>query len=260
MSSADAATGDDPLVGLGDEIEVVPVSGPLDATVRPPGSKSITNRALVCAALASGRTTLTGVLFADDTEAMLGVLEALGIAVSGEERLASIQIMGCSGSVPASDATIDTRQSGTTSRFALPLLALGRGAYRVTAHPQMQARPMDTTFEALAELGAGVEAVGAAGRLPATVTAGGAGTRVLRVPGDVSSQFLSGLLLIGPCLPDGLIVELTTDLVSRPYVDLTIAVMAAFGGVVDQPDDRTFAVQPGGYTGTDYAVEPAASG
>ena len=247
------------LADLADPLPVEPVTGPFAATVEVPGSKSITNRALVCAALASGTSVLDGALFADDTEAMVGVLDALGISAQADPAARSIQVTGCAGVVPASAAPVDTRQSGTTSRFALPLLARGSGSYRVTAHPQMQARPMDATFEALRELGVGVEALGEAGRLPATVTAGRAGTTVLRVAGDVSSQFLSGLLMIGPCLPDGLIVELTTDLVSRPYVALTIAVMEAFGAHVDQPDPQTFAVAPGGYTATTYAIEPDAS-
>jgi 3-phosphoshikimate 1-carboxyvinyltransferase len=248
--------------GLGelpDPLPIAPVEGSIDAIAVVPGSKSITNRALVCAALADGTSRLTGALFADDTEAMVGVLWSLGLAVSSDASAGTVEVVGCGGVVPAAEATIDTRQSGTTSRFALPLLALGHGAYRVTAHPQMQARPMGTTFDALAELGIGVEPIGDPGHLPATITAGGARTGVLQVPGDVSSQFLSGLLLIGPCLPDGLVVELTTDLVSRPYVELTISVMAAFGASVDQPDDRTFAVAPGGYRATSYAVEPDAS-
>ena len=247
------------LAALADPLPIVPVAGPLDAVAEVPGSKSVTNRALVCAALATGTSHLSGALFADDTQAMLGVLAALGIAVEADDQGGTITVEGCAGQVPASTEPIDTRQSGTTSRFALPLLALGSGSYRVTAHPQMQARPMGATFDALAELGVGVEALGEAGRLPAPVAAGGAGTRVLQVPGDVSSQFLSGLLMIGPCLPDGLIVEVTTELVSRPYVELTIAVMASFGALVDQPDDRTFSVAPGGYVATAYAVEPDAS-
>lgn len=247
------------LAELPDPFPIGALDAPLDATVHVPGSKSVTNRALVCAALADGTSRLDGALFADDTVAMIGVLEALGIPVSAEERLATIQVQGCGGAVPPSDATVDTRQSGTTSRFALPLLALGSGSYRVTAHPQMQARPMGTTFDAITELGAGVEALGDAGHLPATITAGGGATRVLQVAGDVSSQFLSGLLLIAPCLPDGLVIELTTELVSRPYVELTAAVMASFGATVHQPDDRTFAVDPGGYRATTYAVEPDAS-
>jgi 3-phosphoshikimate 1-carboxyvinyltransferase len=252
---------DDPfgLAELADPLPVPPVVGPIRATPNIPGSKSVTNRAIVCAALATGTSRLEGALFADDTEAMLGVLDALGISATSDPDRTTIEVSGCAGEVPASDHPIDTRQSGTTSRFTLPLLALGSGAYRVTAHPQMQARPMGTTFDALSELGIGIESLGAAGHLPATITGGGANGSVLRVAGDTSSQFLSGLLMIGPCLPDGLVLELSTELVSRPYVDLTLAVMAAFGAVVDQLDDRTFAVAPGGYRATTYAIEPDAS-
>jgi 3-phosphoshikimate 1-carboxyvinyltransferase len=244
---------------LPDPLPIDPVTGPLHATVRVPGSKSVTNRALVCAALATGTSTLTGALFADDTRAMLGVLDALGIDATTDEGRSTIEIAGCGGAVPASREEIDTRQSGTTSRFTLPLLVLGSGSYRITAHPQMQARPMGTTFEALADLGAVVEALGEPGHLPASVTPSPVRGGVLRIPGDVSSQFLSGLLLIGPCLPDGLVVELTTPLVSRPYVELTMAVMASFGALVEQPDPQIFEVAPGGYTATTYAIEPDAS-
>ncbi|QXC63446.1 3-phosphoshikimate 1-carboxyvinyltransferase [Aquihabitans sp. G128] len=242
-----------------DPYPIVPAPGPLDVDVRVPGSKSVTNRALVCAALATGTSRLTGALFADDTEAMVGALRAVGLEVSTDEAAAEITVTGGAGSLPSTDEPIDVRQSGTTARFVPPLLALGRGAYRVTAHPQMQLRPMGTTFGALRDLGAGIEEQGPAGHLPATVSGGGLRSGVVRVPGDASSQFLSGLLLVAPCLPDGLVVELTTDLVSRPYVELTIAVMAAFGATVEQPDPRTFAVAPGGYTARTYAVEPDAS-
>ncbi len=247
------------LASLPDPFPVHPVAGPLDAEVTVPGSKSVTNRALVCAALAEGTSTLTGVLFADDTEAMLGVLRAVGLAVDADPVGEQLTVIGGAGSLPATDAVVDVRQSGTTARFAPPLLALGRGRYRITAHPQMQARPMGTTFDALRTLGAGIETQDEPGHLPATISAGGLRSEVLRIPGDASSQFLSGLLLVGPCLPDGLVVEVTTDLVSRPYVDLTISVMEAFGATVDQPDARTFAVAPGGYRARTYAVEPDAS-
>lgn len=246
------------LAELADPLPIEPLTAPIDAVVRVPGSKSITNRALVCAALATGTSTLRGALFADDTDAMVGVLRGIGLDVDADAGSEEIQVVGCGGAVPPSSELLDVRQSGTTARFALPLLALGAGPYRVTAHPQMQARPMSTTFDALRALGTGVEALAGAGSLPALVT-GGARTGVLQVPGDVSSQFLSGLLLMGPCLPDGLVIELTTDLVSQPYVELTIGVMAAFGARVDRPDAHTFAVAPGGYRGRAYDVEPDAS-
>src|SRR3954468_24584499 len=244
---------------LPDPFSVAPLSGALDATVRVPGSKSVTNRALVCAALASGTSTLNGALFADDTEAMLGVLDALGIDVVTDEVGERITVVGCAGVVPPSSAPVDVRQSGTTARFALPLLALGSGSYRVTAHPQMQGRPMAPTLDAIEALGAGVEPLVGVGSLPVSLSAGRARSALLQVPGDVSSQFLSGLLLIGPCLPGGLPLVLTTDLVSRPYVDLTIGVMQAFGAVVEQDGPDTFNVSPGGYRGLDYDVEPDAS-
>ncbi|MCB0971334.1 MAG: 3-phosphoshikimate 1-carboxyvinyltransferase [Acidimicrobiales bacterium] len=242
-----------------DPLPIAPVAGPLDASVRVPGSKSVTNRALVCAALAEGTSVLEGALFADDTEAMAGVLAGLGIEVRADPAAARLEVVGCGGAVPPSDAVLDVRQSGTTSRFTAALLAAGEGTYRVDAHPQMRARPMDATFEALAQLGATV-AADAPGHLPARITApaGAVGHRVT-VPGDASSQFLSGLLLVGPCLPGGLRLEVTTPLVSQPYVALTLDVMAAFGAEVERPDDATFVVAPTGYRARTHAIEPDAS-
>lgn len=248
-----------PSPDLPDPYPIAVAAGPLDADVRVPGSKSVTNRALVCAALADGTSVLDGALFADDTAAMVGVLRAVGVAVEEDPAGERLTVTGAGGTLPAGSADVDVRQSGTTARFALPLLALGAGRYRVTADAQMQARPMATTFAALRSLGAGIEAAGGDDRLPATVGGGRLRSGTVPVPGDASSQFLSGLLLIGPCLPEGLELELTTELVSLPYVELTIAVMAAFGATVERPDDRTFLVAPGGYRARTYAIEPDAS-
>ncbi len=251
---------------LPDPYPVLPLASPPATTVEVPGSKSITNRALVCAALAGGRSTLTGALFADDTEAMLDVLRVLGIGLTVDRRRneVEVEVDGCAGAVPATGQALDVRRSGTTARFVPPLLALGSGSYRVIGHRQLLARPMGPTFDALRELGIAVEELEGRARLPATI--GGRGLHGhgmrggrLRLPGDVSSQFLSGLLLIGPCLPDGLVIEVTTPLVSRPYVELTAAVMRAFGASVDTPDPATFAVAPGGYRAARYRIEPDAS-
>ncbi|MEO6988057.1 MAG: 3-phosphoshikimate 1-carboxyvinyltransferase [Aquihabitans sp.] len=255
------ATYDD-LAGLPDPYPIHPITGRLDADVTVPGSKSLTNRALVCAALADGSSVLEGALFADDTEAMLGVLDALGVNVDVDRHENRITVHGSAGTLAGYDGAIDVRQSGTTSRFTLPLLLAGRGTYQVTAHPQMQARPMATTIDALRSLGAQVAELGNTGHLPVRVTPGPPtldGTPVLDVAGNASSQFLSGLLMAGPCLPAGLTLRLTTDLVSRPYIDLTTSVMRAFGATVDQPDDRTFHVAAGGYAARRYEVEPDAS-
>jgi 3-phosphoshikimate 1-carboxyvinyltransferase len=257
-----AAPAGDPfgLAALPDPYPIVPVEGPLAAVVRLPGSKSITNRALVCAALAGGRSMLRGALFSDDTEAMIGVLDALGIDVVPDERTETIEVVGCGGALPGTGSVLDTRQSGTTSRFLLALLALGEGTYEVTCHPQMRARPMATTFEALEALGCRVQPLGEPGHLPVRVTpARPTGRAELRVPGDVSSQFLSGLLLAAPCLPGGLRLVVSTELVSRPYVDLTIDVMASFGAEVTEPEPNTFEVAPTGYRPADHQVEADAS-
>jgi 3-phosphoshikimate 1-carboxyvinyltransferase len=242
-----------------DPLAIRPLDRPPDAVVTVPGSKSVTNRALVCAALASGTSVLTEVLVADDTEAMIGVLDAISIDVRLDRDRRTVTVVGCDGTIPAAEAEIDVRQSGTTARFVPALLALGQGSYRVTGHPQMLARPMDPTFDALRHLGVPVEELAGRGRYPATIRGGRVRGGILPLPGDVSSQFLSGLLLAAPYLPDGLVIELTTRLVSRPYVELTRSVMAAFGVEVDAPDSSTYVVPPGRYRSARLTVEPDAS-
>ena len=224
---------------------IEPLGRPLDAEVRLPGSKSITNRALVCAALAEGRSELRGALQADDTEAMVGCLTALGAAITDDW-----VVTGTGGRLRPGPVTVDARMSGTTARFVAPLLALGTGRYRLVGHPQLMARPMGPTFDALRALGARVDG----DSLPVEIAAGGVAGGTVALPGDVSSQFLSGLLLAAPLMRDGLTVELTTELVSRPYVELTTAVMSAFGVDVDG-----FTVAPQRYRATTFDVEPDAS-
>jgi 3-phosphoshikimate 1-carboxyvinyltransferase len=218
--------------------------------VRPPGSKSITNRALVCAALAPGTSTLTGALFADDTRAMLGAIAALGATVDADPATATVTVTGVDPRAGRSDAVVDARHSGTTSRFILPAAALRPGRTVVDGSPQLRARPVGPVLEALRDLGADVSATDF---LPATVSGPLRGGPV-SVSGHISSQFLSGLLMAGPLMTDGLAVELTSPLVSVPYVEMTRAVMAAFGVAVDGLE-----VAPGSYRATDYAVEPDAS-
>ena len=240
---------------LPDPLPVAPADRPVDATVELPGSKSITNRALICAALASGSSTLRGWLDADDTRAMIGALRNLGIDV--RTGVDGALLVGGDGPEPRV-VSVDARQSGTTSRFLLPMLALDGTARRIDGDEQLRVRPMGEAFDALRSLGARVEAEGVPGFLPAVVEGPLRGGEV-ELAGDVSSQFLSGLLLAGPHMPNGLQVTVTTELVSRPYVDMTVAVMRAFGADVTQTDDRSWAIEPKRYTGTDHTVEPDAS-
>jgi 3-phosphoshikimate 1-carboxyvinyltransferase len=241
---------------------VEPLDRPPDATVRLPGSKSITNRALVVAGLAGGRSRLDGVLFADDTEAMLECLRRLGAGVEADPESASVVVDGLDGVLPPGPADLYAGQAGTTARFLLPVLATGPGPYRLDADPQLRARPMGPGIQAVRSLGATVDEVERRGHLPVVVR-GGRGGRggggSVRVSGNVSSQFLSGLLLAGPLLAGGLEVEVTTSLVSRPYSAMTVGVMAGFGVAVDHPAPGRYVVPPAGYRPTDFRVEPDAS-
>lgn len=240
-----------------DPLPIDPATRPVDGTVTLPGSKSITNRALVCAALAEGTSTLSGVLHADDTVAMVEALRVLGVEVVGTGH----GELAVTGTDSRRAGHVDARQSGTTARFLLPLLALGAGASTLDGDVQLRERPMGPTFDALRDAGVRVEEQAGAGRLP-VVVAGPMRSHDLAVPGDVSSQFLSGLLLSGPATRDGLELTITTELVSRPYVDMTVAVMAAFGADVEHDvigGRETWHVPPARYRATSYAIEPDAS-
>lgn len=229
---------------MADARVVVPLDRPPDVTVKVPGSKSITNRALVCAALARKPSTIAGALFADDTEAMIDCLRKLGVLVTVDGTTLHVKSRRWH-----DRANLDARLSGTTSRFLLPVLATGNGTYRLDGAPPLRARPMKPSLDALRSIGARVTG----DHLPVEIHGPVMGGNVA-VRGDLSSQFLSGLLLAGAVMPKGLHIELTTRLVSKPYVDLTIAVMEQFGAK-PSIDHVPFT----GYVGGEYSIEPDAS-
>jgi 3-phosphoshikimate 1-carboxyvinyltransferase len=238
---------------------IPPFGSAPSGVVRVPGSKSITNRALIAAGLASGRSVLSGALFSDDTDAMISCLFELGIAVEADQSAHTISVEGCGGVIPASAASLSVRQSGTTARFIVPLVALGSGRFVVDAHSQMRGRPMAELAEALRYQGVCLETADQ-DRLPFVISSRGqAGSGELEVRGDQSSQFLSGLLLSAPYSPDGLALKVIGELISRPYVDMTCRVMEAFGVVVANPDRSFFVVPAVHYQATNYAIEPDAS-
>ncbi len=243
-----------------DELPVVPLGAPPDAVVRLPGSKSLTNRALLCAALARGTTRLTGALFADDTAAMAAVVAALGARVEADRVASTMVIRGLGGPPrPAPGTRLDARMSGTTGRFVLPVAATADVPIVVDGHPQLRARPLAPLLAALTSGGVRVRPLDVPDHLPVEVR-GPLAPGTYRVPGDVSSQFLSGLLLAAPLVPGGLTLEITTPTVSGPYLDMTRRVMEDFGVGVTPGDRDRLVVPGGGYTspGT-YAVEPDAS-
>ncbi len=250
---------------LSDPLYVVPLDTPPDSTVSLPGSKSITNRALVCAALADGRSMISGALLSDDTAAMLSCLAELGITSTVEPDAAGgpqIRVQGADGPPEVTGAVLEPRMSGTTSRFVAPLCVLADTTILLDGAPSLRARPMGDLWEALEHLGAEISSLGTDGCLPVELKGGRRGIRgrEVEVAGDVSSQFLSGLLLAAPVMPHGLSVAVRSELVSRPYVEMTLAVMEMFGATVERGDGlRRITVAPGGYRASDVVVEPDAS-
>jgi 3-phosphoshikimate 1-carboxyvinyltransferase len=240
---------------------VEPVTEPLSAVVDVPGSKSVANRALICAALAGGESQIDGVAPGDDTAAMLDCLQLLGVGVgsTGRDDSVAIRGVGSAASLRPGPTTLPTRLAGTTSRFVTALAAAGPGPYTIDGLPPLRRRPMTPLHDALVALGATVEAGGEWGHLPVTVQGPLGGAQTVAVRGDVSSQYITALMLVAPTLSRGLRIELTSPLVSRSYVGITAAVMAAFGiaGVEVGPDQVV--VPAGAYRPTQYRVEPDAS-
>jgi len=230
---------------------------PLDAVVTVPGSKSIANRALVCAALADGPSELANVPPGDDTVAMTECLGALGVRLALEGTVVSVE--GSGGVLTSGAGRLDARLAGTTSRFVTAVAALSPRPVTLDGAPPLRRRPMAPLHDALAALGADIRPGAESGHLPVTVTGPLVRGGEVTLAGDVSSQYLTALMLIGPLLEGGLRLALSTPLVSRPYVELTATVMAGFGVEGVLVGDREVAVPNGRYRGTRYAVEPDAS-
>ncbi len=235
--------------------EIRPVRPGLDVCVVVPGSKSITNRALLLAALASGASTLTGVLTADDTLAFADGLRSLGFGVENMGESWSVQ--GAGGRIPVESADVYCAEAGTAARFLLAACAAGSGRYRLDAAPQLRRRPLALLLDRLRAQGARTQPAHA-DRLPLTLLASGLTGGTLRLPGTTSSQFVSALLMAAPLARSRLTIEVD-ELVSRPYVDMTLAMMEQFGVRTERDEYRTFSVAPATYTARTYAIEPDAS-
>ncbi|MGW2081335.1 3-phosphoshikimate 1-carboxyvinyltransferase [Streptomyces sp. NPDC001939] len=221
-----------------------------------PGSKSVTARALFLAAAAQGTTTLVRPLSSDDTEGFAEGLLRLGYGV--ERGADAWHIEGRPAGPAAADADVYCRDGATTSRF-LPTLtaAAAHGTYRFDASPQMRRRPLAPLTRALRDLGVDLRHEEAEGHHPLTVTAGGVRGGDVTLDAGQSSQYLTALLLLGPLTEAGLRITVT-DLVSAPYIGITLAMMRSFGAEVCR-DGSVFTVAPGGYRATTYAIEPDAS-
>lgn len=244
-----------------ESIEVTPVEGPIDATVRPPGSKSITNRALVCAALAEGQSTLSGALDSEDTRVMIAALQKLGVSIQVEDAGRTLRVEGCNGWIPEPQAELFVANSGTTMRFLTALVALGHGEYRLDGVARMRERPIGDLVEALDQLGATLQCEGANNCPPVVVRADGLVGGRANIRGDISSQFLSGLLMAAPYAHRDVQLAVDGTLVSIPYVEMTLRVMEAFGAATSSAADYSMIAVSSvhRYEGRQYAIEPDAS-
>lgn len=237
--------------------DVLPTaSGPIHGTIAVPGSKSIVNRALICAALADGVSRIAPTAPGRDTQAMLECLAALGVPVDLEDQ--ALVVRGCAGQLRGGP-TVSARLAGTTSRFITAMAALGTETTTVTGDDALRRRPIGPLVQALRSLGASVESLHPDEELPIAVSRGDLRGGLVEMRGDVSSQFLSALMMIGPLLDEGLTITVTGTPVSVPYLHITVSVMRAFGveGVSVEPS--RIQVRRGRYRATDYTVEPDAS-
>ncbi|MFC9398783.1 3-phosphoshikimate 1-carboxyvinyltransferase [Streptomyces sp. NPDC057027] len=220
-----------------------------------PGSKSVTARALFLAAAAEGTTTLLRPLVSDDTEGFAEGLGALGYAVRREPDAWHIEGRPAGPGVETAD--VYCRDGATTARFLPTLAAAGHGTYRFDASAQMRRRPLGPLSTALRELGVDLRHGEKDGHHPLSVHATGVKGGALTLDAGQSSQYLTALLMLGPLTAEGLDITVT-DLVSEPYVEITLAMMRAFGAEV-RLDGRTYRVAPTGYTARAYGIEPDAS-
>ena len=208
---------------------IQPISKPLQAVVQVPGSKSLSNRALIAAALAHGRSIVSNFLFADDTEHLLDGLGALGIALETDVAEKRVEITGCSGHLPASDADIDCGESGTMLRFCSALCATATGRYRLAGGGRLHDRPLAPLVAALRRLGALIEFEGREDHAPLIIHGQGLRSGEIDIDGSISSQFASALLLAAPCALGDVMLSITGAPVSKPYVRTTCAVMKSYG-------------------------------
>ena len=228
----------------------------LNAVVHVPGSKSIANRALVCAALAHGESELTGVPDGDDTEAMIEGLKVLGARIERSDD--KVLVRSGIDLERKEAATINARLAGTTARFLSGVCGLVQGPTLITGEPSLLSRPMNDLHQAILSLGANVEWQGEKGFLPAIISRGKTTQTTVALPASISSQFSTALLLMAPVLTDGLAVSIVGEVISQPYIDMTTKVMRSFGARVSE-GILNMNVAPGGYRGTSFRVEPDAS-
>lgn len=236
----------------------------IDWQVKVPGSKSMTNRALLMAALADGKTRLKGVLFSDDSRNFLGSLKSLGFAVEANEQTKEVIVTGLNGRLPVTSGEIYVGSAGTAARFLTAMLALTEGTFTINASEQMKKRPMKPLFDVLSEMGAKITYLEQEGFLPIKIQGIGKALStndMLHVTLDISksTQFLSALMLVSPMLKQGLSIKITSERKDGSYIRITQKMMEQFGAVT-QFDGTSYKMPPDiSYKAGTYQIEPDVS-
>ncbi|WP_028769032.1 3-phosphoshikimate 1-carboxyvinyltransferase [Shewanella fidelis] len=227
------------------QLRIEPISK-VSGTINIPGSKSISNRALLLATLAKGTTTLTNLLDSDDIRYMLASLKQLGVNYRLSENNTVCELEGLAGPLNAADAqTLFLGNAGTAMRPLCAALTLGQGEFTLTGEPRMEERPIGDLVDALRQLGADVTYLKNEGFPPLSITSTGLNGGDVEIAGDLSSQFLTALLMVAPLAQGDVNIKIKGELVSKPYIDITLALMKQFGVKVQNNDYQSFVIQAG---------------
>ena len=258
---------------------ITPIPHPINASVRVPGSKSLTNRALLIAALAEGKTTLQNALFSDDSHYFATALQKLGLDVDIDPEKLEMTVHGKGGEISASGAELFIGNAGTAARFLTAFLTLGEGEYILDGEPRMRERPIGDLVDALKPLGANIisprsdnfsrpESEGLKPLLrgelqiypPLQINASGLTGGKTKIAGNISSQYLSALLMTAPYAQNPVEIEIVTELNSKPYIDMTLSIMHNFGVEIERDGYKSFYIEPNTYSPiTNYSIESDAS-
>jgi 3-phosphoshikimate 1-carboxyvinyltransferase len=247
------------------DVRVEPIHSPFQATITPPGSKSLTNRALVLAALSEGQSDLSKVLFADDTLVMIDGLAKLGFVLEVEREQGTVHVHGRGGKIESPQAELFCANSGTTIRFLTALCTLGQGTFALDGAERMRQRPIAQLVDLLKNLGARIEYLTSEGTPPVRVIGDGLPGGLARYGAAASSQFLSAVVMVAPYARNEVRIDLDPPQTSWPYVAMTMRLMDHFGvtpELIRDPrsgEPKQIIIPRGRYRGTDHAIEPDAS-
>ena len=225
-----------------------------------PGSKSITNRALMLAALSNGVCKLKGVLFSDDSRAFISCLVELGFEVIVQEDIRVVSIRGLGGKIPNRNAKINVRSAGTAARFLTAMLAFAGGDYVLDSSDQMKKRPMKQLLDLLRSIGVTVNCLEKEGHFPFEIHSTGINSNEIEMDTTVSSQFVSALLMAGVMIPEGLKLKMSGSRTEGAYIKLTLSMMKQFGIDVFRKENQFYIPFNSSYQIPVYKVEPDVSG